>query len=187
MRIIAGSLRGRSLVAPKGLDTRPTSARVRESLFQHLTSAWLGGSFDGLRVLDLYAGSGALGIEALSRGAAEVTFVEKHPKALAALERNLTSLGVEDSTRAIRSPVERYLSRSSGTRFDLVFADPPYAIVDGESLQHGVSPLLAEGGILCIEHSSRTQVVAQEGFAHGSTRQYGDTTITIVRRVVEIG
>src|SRR5580692_6775643 len=120
MRVIAGRLGGRRLTAPRGMATRPTSDRVREALFSAL------GPLGGAAVLDLYAGTGALGIEALSRGAARATFVESARPALAALRDNLAALGLEGAARVLAMPVERAVTRLGGA-FDLVLADPPYA------------------------------------------------------------
>src|SRR5688500_15703510 len=126
MRIIAGEWRGRKLVAPAGMDTRPTADRTRETLFSMLASRL--GSFEDLRVADLYAGSGALGLEALSRGAAFACFVEQDASAVAAIRSNAATLGA-----GIRAQV---MSRSAATLpasqpFDLIFADPPYAAGSG--------------------------------------------------------
>src|SRR3954451_19155353 len=127
MRIIAGEWRGRSIEAPPGLATRPTADRVRETLFSMLTSRL--GSFEDLRVADLFAGSGALGLEALSRGAASATFVECEPKAVAAIRRNADKLG---APAEILTGSAFALPRSEP--FDLIFADPPYAPGSGTAL-----------------------------------------------------
>src|SRR5690349_8850661 len=125
-RIIAGAWGGRRLATPKGAGTRPTSDRVREGLFSSLESE-LGG-FDGLRVLDLYAGSGALGLEALSRGAEHADFVEKDRSAAATISKNLRELGVPRSRARVHvGPVARFLSEAPEP-FDLVFLDPPYDV-----------------------------------------------------------
>ena len=133
MRIIAGRFRGRPLQAPLGQATRPTADRVREALFSMLASRL--GSFEGLRVADLYAGSGALGLEAISRGAAHATFVEKDPKAQAAIKANAAKLGITEQVRTVGGSALS-LPRSDG--FDLVFADPPYAPGSGSAApRHG--------------------------------------------------
>ena len=120
MRVIAGRFGGRRLSAPRGARTRPTADRVREALFSVL------GDLEGARVLDLFAGSGALGIEALSRGAAEATFVDSAPAALRALRENLTALDLEAEVR--RADARGFLrsARKAGREYDLVFLDPPY-------------------------------------------------------------
>ena len=129
MRITGGQLRSRALKAPKGTSTRPTSDRVREALF-----SILGDECDGARVLDLYAGTGALGLEAISRGAVFAVFVERSKEALLALNANVRALGLENATRVVALPLERaarlLLAAPADERFDLVFADPPYADVN---------------------------------------------------------
>ena len=125
MRVIAGDARGRKLSAPRGLATRPTLARVRESMFSRLSVRL---DFQGLRVLDLFAGTGSLGIEALSRGAGHVTFVESARAALIALRRNLDALGFSGRARVLKNDVIRALEvlAAAGEHFDLVLLDPPY-------------------------------------------------------------
>ena len=122
MKIIAGRWRGRALEAPPGLATRPTAARAREALFSMLASRL--GTFEGLRVLDLFAGSGALGLEALSRGAAHARFVEQFPAPLAVLRRNIDALEAAGVTEIVRAPVEKL--GPAPAPHDLAFVDPPY-------------------------------------------------------------
>ena len=144
MRVIAGSARGRRLKGPPGDDTRPMMDRVKEALFSSL-----GVRVVGARVLDLYAGSGALGIESLSRGAGSVVFVEKGRAALATLRNNMETLGFDG--RVIAGDVGSYLA-AAGDRFDLVFVDPPYrlslALVD--EVLEGAAALLANGGTMVL-------------------------------------
>src|ERR1700760_2149257 len=122
MRVIAGTLRRRTLEAPAGLATRPTSDRLRETLFNVLAPRMQGAAF-----LDLYAGSGAVGIEALSRGAASVVFVERAPAAIRVLRANLDRLGLKEGYRIVAGSVRGYLSKpQGGPPFDIVFLDPPY-------------------------------------------------------------
>lgn len=174
MRVIAGTLRGRRLIVP-GRGVRPTADRVRESLFATL------GDVTGAAVLDLFAGSGALGIEALSRGAESVVFVEKAPATLAVLERNLDALALRDRSRVLRGDAVRGLRRLAreGLRFDLVLADPPYASGEAERVLREI----AEGGLLCpegvlvIERGRRHPVPRVQGLALVEQRSYGDTTI----------
>ena len=128
MRIIAGQWRGRKLVAPKGDATRPTANRTRETLFSMLVSRL--GDFEGLQVADLFAGSGALGLEALSRGAASCLFVEQDRAALDAIRTNITALGVRDQARV--DAVSATQLRAASQPFDLIFADPPYHSGAGE-------------------------------------------------------
>jgi 16S rRNA (guanine966-N2)-methyltransferase len=168
-------------VAPKGAATRPTSDRVREALFSIL------GSLDGAAVLDLYAGTGALGIEALSRGAARVTFVEHARPALAALSKNLRSLALEAQAQVIPRPVERALEAPSWGEgaFDVVFADPPYAVIrDGHlaevaALGRGaLGRSVRQGGRLVLEHASADPPPALAGLRFAEMRRYGDTAIS---------
>src|SRR5919204_5949790 len=123
MQVIAGALKGRRLVAPRGLATRPTADQVRIALMDTLAAR-----LTGARVLDLFAGSGSVGVEALSRGAAHVTFVERDRRALAALQDNVNALGVAAVTRRLALSVDRALARlvAEGEQFGIVFLDPPY-------------------------------------------------------------
>ena len=177
MRIIAGAWRGRTLVAPKGLETRPTADRTRETLFSMLVSRI--GSFDGLRVADLYAGSGALALEALSRGAGHATLIENDRAAVQAIERNLDSLGARDRA-TVRAMSAVSLPRE--TPFDIVFADPPYADGSGDKVVAAVAKAgwLATGGWLAIE-TARGVEIAPGPFALDATRDVGRARITLLR------
>lgn len=149
MRIIGGSARGRRLVAPRGGTTRPTSDRVRESLFATLSSRRAGGEspWESTRVLDLFAGSGALGLEALSRGAESVVFVENNRSALAALRTNIDAVNLPGAS-VVTVDAWRYAETSAGSSFDLVLCDPPYA-VEGERISTLVASLI-RGGRLAV-------------------------------------
>jgi len=178
VRIIAGQFRGRPLQAPQGLSTRPTADRVREALFSMLASRL--GSFDDLRVADLFAGSGALGLEALSRGAAHATFVESDPKAQAAIRANAEGLGVADRIRILGGSAIA-LPRSEA--FDLIFADPPYAEGSGSRVVKSVvdADWLAHGGWMSIE-TARGEPVDCLGYALESERNFGRAKVTLLRR-----
>lgn len=175
--MIAGRFGGRRLAAAPRAGVRPTSDRVREALF-----AWLG-DLAGARVLDLYAGTGALGIEALSRGAARVVFVERSQAALGVLRRNLASLGLEGSpeVRVLRDDAARAARRlgREGERFDLALLDPPYA---SDELSRALAALV-EAGVLSptaevvVEASRRHPVPAVAGLALRDARRYGDTLV----------
>jgi 16S rRNA (guanine966-N2)-methyltransferase len=170
LRVVAGVFKGRRLAAPRGTRTRPTADRVREALFSML------GDVGGARVLDLYAGSGALGIEALSRGAGSAVFVERDAKAVAAIERNLAAVGVEETV--VRQDVERFLARADGA-FDLVFCDPPYdsaARLAGPLAEH-LPALCAEDARIVTESDKRNPLVLP--FPLLVERAYGDTRIAI--------
>jgi 16S rRNA (guanine966-N2)-methyltransferase len=123
MRVIAGTHRGRQLKGPTGREARPTTGRLRESLFSALTHCFHG-SLAGLRVADVFAGTGALGIEALSRGAAEATFVENHPDMVRLLKENLAALGLADRAKIVRADATRL--RKAAKAFEVIFLDPPY-------------------------------------------------------------
>jgi 16S rRNA (guanine966-N2)-methyltransferase len=179
MRVIAGRLGGRRLVAPTGQDTRPTTDRVREALFSAL------GPIASVRVLDLFAGTGALGIEALSRGAASAVFVERARPALVALRDNLASLGLAASSHVIATDVER--ARAEIARlgpYDLIFADPPYAEVDGFIARVGPSfaPITTDHARVVLEHAARDAAPEIAGFTRTDPRRYGDTAVTFYER-----
>ena len=176
MRVIAGRHRGRRLRAPGGSATRPTPDRVREALFSIL------GSVEELRVLDLYAGSGALGIEALSRGAASATFVESAHAAVAAIRANLTATGEEAAAEVVASDVVAWL-RSSAREpaYDLVFADPPYDAAARVAGSLGdLLPRVAAPGALIVTESSKRNPLALD-LPLIDERTYGDTRIAIHR------
>ncbi|MFL6752212.1 MAG: 16S rRNA (guanine(966)-N(2))-methyltransferase RsmD, partial [Sphingomicrobium sp.] len=176
MRIIAGAWRGRPIEAPPGPGTRPTADRVRETLFSMLASRL--GSFEGLRVADLFAGSGALGLEALSRGAAHATFVENDPKAAAIVRRNADKLGANAN---IVGGFALALPRSEP--FDLILADPPYSPGSGSAAIKAVADpgWLAAGGWMSVE-TSRDDHVDPGPFAIDTTRDVGRARLTLLRR-----
>jgi 16S rRNA (guanine966-N2)-methyltransferase len=172
VRVVAGAYRGRRLVAPSGRATRPTADRVREALFSML------GPIDGLRVLDLFAGSGALGIEAASRGAAAVTFVESDRRALAAIERNLAAVELEAAV--VRRDALAYLRRGEGP-FDLILVDPPYssALRLGRPLAERLPAVTSEQARIVTESHKRRPLELELPVLR--ERTYGDTRIVIHR------
>ena len=174
MRVIAGTYGGRRLQAPPGEATRPTSDRVREALF-----SILGDRVDGARVLDLFAGSGALGLEALSRGAASATFVDSAPAAIRSVRANLAALGAE--AEVVRSDALRWLRAApSGARqYDLVFLDPPYRRAGelGAPLSAALAPVLAEGALVVAEADRRAPL--ELTMPATDERRYGDTLIRL--------
>lgn len=182
MRIIAGRWRGRPLVTPPGLATRPTADRTREALFSMLISRL--GSFEGLRVADLYAGSGALGLEALSRGAAQACFIEADRAAGGALRTNVERLGASEAAvvriadAAALPPLAPPLEP-----FDLVFADPPYKRGSGSRVVAAVTAAgwLAAGGWLAVE-TARGEEVQPGELALDKARDIGRARITLLRR-----
>ena len=179
MRVTGGELRGRSIRVPAGRGVRPTTDRVRESLFAIL------GSLEGVRALDVFAGSGALGIEALSRGAERVDFIERGNAALACLRRNLDSLGLADRGRVQRGAARSVIGRLAREMqpgeppYDLVLMDPPYESADGpEALQAlGASGLLAPEGVVVFEASRRHPPEGAPGLVELDRRTYGDTLL----------
>ena len=170
---MAGEFKGRRLEAPPGVRTRPTADRVREALFSILADV------TGARVLDLYAGSGALGIEALSRGAESALFVERDRRAAATVERNLASLGLE--APVVRQDALRFLARAEGT-FDLVFCDPPYDSASrlAGSLAERLPGVTTEGTRIVTESDKRKPL--ELPFPLVTERSYGDTRIAIYAR-----
>jgi 16S rRNA (guanine966-N2)-methyltransferase len=176
VRIIAGAWRGRTIEAPPGHSTRPTGDRVRETLFSMLASRL--GSLEELRVADLFAGSGALGFEALSRGAASATFVENDPKAASVIRRNADKL---------EAPVQilggSALSLPKSEPFHLIFADPPYGEGAGTAVVRAVEQAawLAPGGWMSVE-TSRADAVDPGGFTIEASRNVGRARLTLMRR-----
>ena len=191
-RVIAGQAGGRRLAVPPGTTTRPTSDRAREGLFASLLSEL--GTFDGVRVLDLYAGSGAIGLEALSRGAGRVLLVESDARAAAVIKANVKAVDLPGATVAV-DRAERLLARPPAggqdrdrdrdrdrdeDRFDLVIADPPYALAD-DAVTRVLTLLqggwLADGALVVIERATRSGPVDwTPGFLPGKSRRYGEAT-----------
>ena len=178
MRIIAGTWRGRTIEAPPGSSTRPTADRVREALFSMLASRL--GAFDDLRVADLFAGSGALGFEALSRGAAHATFVELDSAAAAAIRRNSEKLGATDRVRILGGSA---LGLPRSEPFDLILADPPYAPGSAAAAVEAVATAgwLAPGGWMSVE-SARDERVDPRHFEIDTVRDIGRARLTLLRR-----
>jgi 16S rRNA (guanine966-N2)-methyltransferase len=179
-RIIAGAARGRRLAVPKGMATRPTSDRAREGLFA--TVATIRGPLRGATVLDLFAGSGAVGLEALSRGAARVVFVESDPRAARVIRANLAAAALPGG-ELVCDRVERFLRRGPGPgpAAGLVVADPPYA-ASGEEVTQVLAALagggwLEPGALVAVERATRSGAVAwPEGYIPDRSRQYGEAT-----------
>jgi 16S rRNA (guanine966-N2)-methyltransferase len=178
MRIVAGEWRGRKLSAPEGMATRPTGDRVRETLFSMLASRL--GSFEQLHVADLYAGSGALGLEALSRGAAFACFVEQEPRAVAAIRANAEALGASGRTKILARSAEKLPAPEQP--FDLIFADPPYAPGSGTAALRQIlaSGWAAPGAWVSIETHSGDPVQSQ-GCTIETERDVGRARLTLLR------
>ncbi len=180
MRVVAGTARGRKIVAPPGLDVRPTLDRVRQAIFNALDAR---GAVDGARVIDVFAGSGALGIEALSRGAEHVTFVEQDRKSLACIAENLAHLGFTDRATIVRSDVVAW----SAWRIpdaDLILIDPPYTFTGWEKLLERVLPALSRTGEPSLDHVGVAVLETRKSMALPATwevvreQRYGGTVVT---------
>ena len=175
VRIIAGALKGRRLEGPRGPGVRPTSDRLRETLFNVLA-----GRVEGANLLDGFAGTGAVGIEALSRGAAQVTFVESDPRAVRLIETNLARCAVRDRYAIIRAGFADAAHRSSPGLFDLVFLDPPYGPDVIVGTLEAAAPLVAPGGLLILEHARRDPAPARvASFEKTRDINSGDSTLTL--------
>jgi len=175
MRIIAGSRKGARLFAPKGLDTRPTGDRAREAAFNLI------GAVDGAQVLDLFAGSGAMGLEALSRGAASVVFVERDRTAAATIKRNLEKLDLVGATVLQEDAVRVLAADAAGRRrYDLVLIDPPYRMLAGilPTLAHHLPPVLEPAGLVVVE-SDAHDPEPELPLVERTVRKYGSTRISV--------
>jgi 16S rRNA (guanine(966)-N(2))-methyltransferase RsmD len=181
MRVIAGTLKGRRLVTPRGGVTRPTADQVRIALLDTLAPR-----LPGARFLDLFAGAGGVGLEAISRGAAHATFVEEDARAVAALRANVETLGVAARVRIQRGDVGREVTRlgTAGARFTIVFLDPPYEtdLVTPTVAAIGAQGLLEADGVVVAQHfTKRPPASATGGLVSVRTRRFGETTLTFFR------
>lgn len=180
MRIIAGRARGTQLLAPKGMDTRPTQDKVKESLFSMIQ--W---DVPDACVLDLFAGSGALALESLSRGAQEAVLVDKSREALDCIRKNIAKLRMEQHTMVLSCDWEQALVQldRTGKRFDLVFLDPPYRMTDLGSICSRLLELslLAQEAVLVLEHRTGVELAVPEDFTLIKERTYGETQIHFYR------
>lgn len=183
MRIVAGSAKGRALAGPKTTSKhiRPTADRVRETIFNVL-GQWL----EEQKVLDLYAGTGALGLESVSRGAPKAVLVDSDREALALCRTNTDALGFGDRVEILAQPVARALEvlGRRGDTFQLIFADPPYAARVVETVLEGIarSKVLAPGGTVVVEHDKREAAPeSHEGFERVDQRRFGDTLVSLFR------
>ncbi len=183
MRIVAGRFRGRPLAAPEGTHTRPTSDRVREAIFNILEHGIAGFSFAGIRVLDLFAGTGALGLEALSRGASFCLLVEEDAAARGLIRRNIETLGLTGVTKVFRRDATNLGPAGNRGGFQLVFLDPPYEQGLGERALTSAAAggWLAGGAIAVVEESRRATVALPPGFSAVEQRTWGDTQAVFAR------
>lgn len=176
IRIISGAYGGRKLEAPDGSRTHPMSERARGAMFNSL-----GGLVDGAEVLDAFAGTGAVGLEALSRGAAHATFIERDRVAQKVLAANITTLGVEEQVKLVRTTVANWLDTVNDQEFDLIFADPPYHDPQLSTASKLLS-LLKPGGHMILSHPGRGEVPTKNGVVVVDNRSYGNAFLTFYRR-----
>lgn len=177
MIVTGGVLKGRSLTAPKDLTTRPVTDKTRQAIFNSL------GDIDGMIVLDLFAGSGALGIEALSRGATHAVFVDKTSDSIAALNHNIATLKLGELTTALHQDVSKYLTAQARREiFDLIFVDPPYRALNLNVVE-SATDLLQLNGILVLSSSSKAEIPEHLGeLTKIKSKIYGDTKITYFKK-----
>jgi 16S rRNA (guanine966-N2)-methyltransferase len=183
MRIITGLYKGRSIKTVKDLSVRPATERVRQTLFNMLANRI---EFDGITVLDLFAGSGSLGLEALSRGAARAVFVEEGEEAAGYIEENARVLGCEDAVEVLQMDAMGFLGTRHGT-YDLVFADPPYAFeqtgqIPGLVFDHG---MIRPGGYLLVEHAADQRFESTPLYIAGPEKKFGRTLVTFFHQAVK--
>lgn len=174
MRIIAGRLRRRAIKAPKGHLTRPTTDRTRESVFNLIGSRI---DFEDIQVLDLFAGTGSLGLEAISRGANLVYFVEENGRVMKVCRENATTLEVDDACVFYQTDTASFLRTYSGPAFDIVFADPPYELPDIPKLPDAVRPHVKPDGFFVLEHDQQHNFEEHEDLIR--TKEYGRTIVSI--------
>lgn len=180
MRVISGEYKGRILTTKRDLSVRPATDRVKQTLFDMLMTRM---EFDGARVLDLFAGSGSLGIEALSRGAAHATFVEEDDEAADSIERNLRMLGCGERASLLTMDAVAFIERCA-EKFDLIFADPPYACDATRQIPSLIFSrnLLAPSGYLLIEHTKELKFESADAYTAGPEKQFGRTRVTFFRQ-----
>lgn len=185
MRIVGGKFRGRPLAAPKGSSTRPTSDRVRESVFNVLAHSSECPELEGARIIDLFAGTGAMALEAISRGAAYALFVETEATARAAIQENIEAFGLQGVTRIFRRDATDLGPASTRDKYDIAFLDPPYAKGLGETALSALRQggWLKQGAIAVLEERAGTVLDLPEGFEAFDERTYGDTAVTFLKTV----
>jgi len=187
VRVVGGELRGRLLQSPRSSDVRPSEARLRAAVFSVLAARLGRGGripLEGTTVLDLYCGSGALGIEALSRGASAAVFVDRQPASVRLTRSNLAALGLQERAQVVRSAVEDFLDHAEGVgRFDLIFADPPYTVGCGALWRRldRIRLLLRPGGLFVVQHAVQEELPPPSGNLHEAWRRsYGDSEVTLL-------
>ncbi|HET8884376.1 MAG TPA: 16S rRNA (guanine(966)-N(2))-methyltransferase RsmD [Candidatus Saccharimonadales bacterium] len=176
IRIIGGYYGGQQIAAPKNRRTHPMSERIRNALFNSLAS-----EITDAEVLDVFAGTGAIGLEALSRGAKSVTFVDRDRTAQRYLTRNVASIGVQEQSTIIRTTVSSWLGTKNPKLFDIIFADPPYYDVQFSTVER-IFDLLKPGGLMVLSHPGRGEVPTKTGVVVVDNRSYGNAYLTFYRR-----
>jgi 16S rRNA (guanine966-N2)-methyltransferase len=176
VRIISGRYGGRKIEAPDNSRTHPMGERIRNALFNSI-----GEDVQGAAVLDAFAGTGAVGLEALSRGATHVTFVERDRIAQKILAKNVTLLRAEDGVSIVRAPVSGWIETAGEKEFDLIFADPPYHDTQFSTV-HKLFGLLKPGGLMVLSHPGRSEVPTRPGVVVVDNRSYGNANLTFYRR-----
>ncbi len=176
VRIISGEFGGRKIEAPDTSRTHPMSERVRNALFNSLSDRIVGAT-----VLDAFAGTGSVGIEALSRGARHTTFIERDRVAQKVLARNITSLGLDERVAVVRTSVGNWLDTASAKEFDIIFADPPYHDVQFSTVER-LFGLLKIGGLMVLSHPGRGEIPTKTGVVVVDNRSYGNAYLTFYRR-----
>jgi 16S rRNA (guanine966-N2)-methyltransferase len=176
MRIIAGKYKGRILKTPNSKFTRPTTDRVRETLFNILTNKI---NFNGLEILDIYAGSGSLGLEALSRGASSADFIEKNVQIYKVLQQNIFSIGTDQYCRIFKMEALNFSRMGNHKKYDLIFADPPFFKDDIHTVAENLltNKFLTESGLIIVERSVQTREKDTEKFGHEPFKRIGDTLL----------
>jgi 16S rRNA (guanine966-N2)-methyltransferase len=177
IRLISGEFGGRKITAPDTGKTHPMGERIRNAMFNSL-----GGIVEGAHVLDAFAGTGAVGLEALSRGAHDVTFIERDRTAQKILAKNITSLGVEERAVVVRTTVSNWLETSGKNYYDLIFADPPYNDPQFSTVLR-LMDLLKPGGYMVLSHPGRGEGLTKTGVVVVDNRSYGNAFLTFYRRV----
>lgn len=176
VRIISGEFGGRKIEAPDNSRTHPMSERVRNALFNSL-----GDRIAGTVVLDVFAGTGSVGIEALSRGAKHATFIERDRIAQKILAKNITALGLEDRVDVVRTSASNWLESAGTEEFDIIFADPPYHDVQFSTVER-LFGLLKKGGLMILSHPGRGEIPTKTGVVVVDNRSYGNAYLTFYRR-----
>ena len=177
IRIIAGKFGGRNIAAPDGSRTHPMGERIRNALFNSL-----GDEVKGAAVLDAFAGTGSVGLEAVSRGAKHATFVERDRIAQKVLAENINLLGAQDQTKLIKASVSAWINTYDGPLFDIIFADPPYHDVQFSTVLQ-LMGLLKPGALMVLSHPGRSECPTRPGVVVVDNRSYGDATLTLFRLV----